>query len=90
MGGIVGGILGTVLLITVAVISYLLGRRKASSKPAATPVQNEKAVENSDFEGIQRGPPSTEFPEEMVCGRLKYPNEEEREGGRLEGRSLMP
>lgn len=86
IGGIVGGVLGALLLIFVAVTFYLLGRKsKSVTQPVIQPTSND-AVE-APVEGytakevVDR---ESNAPVDIeVGGRLRYPNEQEVEGGRL-------
>lgn len=72
IGGIVGGILGCLLLISGAVIFYLLGRRSRTSTPVMMPATNlgehrkektESEFGNVDHDNVQLG------------GRLRYPDD---------------
>jgi hypothetical protein len=87
IGGIVGGILGALLLITVAIIFYLLGRTR--NVRTATPTTSANTEEFS----VKKPDELPSVPQEIAQselsgdrefgGRLRYQNESTTEGGRL-------
>lgn len=92
IGGIIGGMLGTLILIGVAVTFYLLGRRNRAMPPNLSspnvavacgevqlPQRDESsASQRTNFERDQRS-------DIEVGGRLRYPNDQITESGRLQG-----
>ena len=81
IGGIVGGILGTLLLFSVAATFYLLGRRSGAAENQSG---REPAMEKSDKIVEPIGNRNDGIITDIdVGGRLRYPNDQIDVGGRL-------
>jgi hypothetical protein len=89
IGGIVGGILGAGFLISLAVIVFLLGRRRAAGEaPANLNIQGmtiegvvaEKTDTGGRLEELGNTPATDSL---ELGGRLQYPDDNFSTGGRL-------
>ena len=85
IGGIVGGILGVLLLISVGVTCYLLGTRRNRTAPSAVSARGDEVEEPRKQEGNLAGNLGTDriADTEVVGGRLRYPDDQTVDGGRL-------
>src|SRR5271167_2801964 len=79
IGGIVCGILGTLLLISVTAIFYVLGRRNRVAEPAVSAPNTDEGKRTLD-DGVREAgnlgniePPADNV---EVGGRLRYPNDQ--------------
>jgi hypothetical protein len=90
IGGIVGGVLGTAFLISLAVIVFLLKRKKSTvgdiaseSANIAEPKDHDGTGEDTNIGGRLQGILEPADGNTEVGGRLRYPNDSIITGGRL-------
>jgi hypothetical protein len=85
VGGIVGGILGTLLLVSVGALCFLLERHRRLNIELTNQTSRYEAVEKAgEVRVILSGNLQNSDPVNSdIGGRLRYPNDDVVEGGRL-------
>jgi len=91
VGGLMGGIVGIILLISLAVTFYLMGRRNKTKPPNTTTAVTVETPNEPLHEARDRSEEIADVGGRLrrsqdlstIGGRLRYPNDDVIEGGRL-------